>query len=251
MVSFGFFAPDAMDDNPNASDRIVNCVPTGDGYRPFKKPVPVSEALPSKPIGVHQAINPAGQTALYVSTVDAFYVLNTDTSPYSFDEVTKTSLRPLGLDSTEYVGFLTFGNKVIATNKTINTQVIDMVAGGNSDDLGGSPPRALFGADFMNRVWLFNLEDKVNALRFSGIELSEYWELAKKGSDINLFKSGGAINGSIIVGNEMYVIQQRAIRKAVRNQYTQVAFTDVSTFLGCRDPRNTVSVFGAGYFFLM
>jgi len=87
LLPFGDYRPDISDYEGQATKNILNVVPRGDGYGPFRDFAILSQALPAVCRGAFYALKSDGTVAIFAGTSDRLYLAsNTD---YSWTPVSK------------------------------------------------------------------------------------------------------------------------------------------------------------------
>jgi hypothetical protein len=89
LLPFGEYRPDTSDYEGTATKNILNVVPRGDGYGPFRDFSTLSQALPATCRGAFYALKPDGSVAIFAGTSDRLY-LASNTS-YSWTPVSKVA----------------------------------------------------------------------------------------------------------------------------------------------------------------
>jgi hypothetical protein len=89
LLPFGEYKPDVSDYEGAATRNLLNVLPRGDGYGPFRDFSILSQALPAVCRGAFYALKTDGSVAIFAGTSDRLYmVVNTD---YSWKPVSRTA----------------------------------------------------------------------------------------------------------------------------------------------------------------
>jgi hypothetical protein len=89
LLPFGEYRPDTSDYEGTATKNILNVIPRGDGYGPFRDFSALSQALPATCRGAFYASKSDGSVAIFAGTSDRLYLAsNTD---YSWTPVSKVA----------------------------------------------------------------------------------------------------------------------------------------------------------------
>ena len=199
--------PDLLD---NHGDRKAeNVIPDADGYRPWPELLTLTSALTARAQGAFAAkdksnlnYNYAGdQTALY-RLVDAVWTNAT--------QVVGTVTASYSTNTLDWWEFAQWGETVITTNGKDTPQEITLGAA-NFIDLAGSPPVAKHIAIVKDFVWLGNLVDFPQRVRWSAINDSHSWTVnASTQADFqDLVGNGGHVQ-KIVGGESAIIFQERA-----------------------------------------
>lgn len=76
LIPFAEFAPDRSPFDANYSDVLENCLPLATGYGPFPSFEPLSDPLPSRPMGSYLAYVSNGNYRLFAGTATALYLFD-------------------------------------------------------------------------------------------------------------------------------------------------------------------------------
>lgn len=241
MIPFAPFEPDRSRFNPNASDAILNAVPTADGYGPFKDLSAISDALAATCVGAIFVQDSSNDFFIIAGTATTLYRF--DSSDGSWDDISGSSA-PFGVPDGDLWKFAIYGTKLVATNITDPVQVYDIDAAGTFADLTGSPPQA-------KHVWvangylvLANTNSNSKRVQWSGYEDITTWTVGEKGADYQDLPDGGEVSGGI--GDELgaYVFQRDRIRRMQFAPGTQFAFgfQEVDNARGAVSPHGIIPI---------
>ena len=89
LVQFGEFRPDVADYEGQTTKNILNVLPRGDGYGPFKDFAALTQALPAGCRGAFYALKRDGTVAIFAGTSDRLYLANN--TDYSWKPVSKVA----------------------------------------------------------------------------------------------------------------------------------------------------------------
>jgi hypothetical protein len=166
-IPLGAFAPDASSFNREAIDTVRGMLPSRDGWNRFPGLVAASAALPSRPIGAVEAIDPAdGATYIYAATQSGMYRLDTSSDPYTWTDVSNASIQPYSLSDETMVDFTIFGDKVIAANRAWPGLQVATIGSGSFSTIAGAPT-ASFVETFGDRVWALGQTAAPNRVEYS------------------------------------------------------------------------------------
>ncbi len=114
LLPWGQYKPDVSDYQSEATRSMLNVVPRGDGYGPFKKFAALSQALPATCRGGFYALKSDGSIAIFAGTSDRLYLAsNTD---YSWTPVSKVATVTI---SNASPGAITKSAHVLAANDPV------------------------------------------------------------------------------------------------------------------------------------
>lgn len=207
MIPFGEWAPDVADLNTSVSRTVLNVVPNGNFYGPWKGFQALSQGMAGNVVGGCFARKNDGSLVMYAGTVTKLYRFNSATNGWT--DVSRSS----GGNYTvpDYWSFAQFGANLIAVNANDAPQVIDVEAGTNFAALAGSPPLARHISVIGDFVVLSGLTNNPNRIQWSGLNDSTGWTPNVNSSDYQDFPDGGPVKG--VSGLESgFVIQADAVR---------------------------------------
>jgi hypothetical protein len=208
------FAPDLSNFNSKVTDRVVNLLPTPDGWGSMKGFAAIGTGLPDECRGAITVGLSDGSFDIYAGTYTKLYRYNTGTA--SFDDVSRAVGGDYGLAEGEYWSFSEYedinGNRLIATNGVDAPQFIDIDIGTNFAALPDAPI-AKYCAVVGDFLVLANLSTDPHTVAWSGIKNSEYWNYGYNGSDIQPLADGGIITGLIGLEGGGVIFQSRKVRE--------------------------------------
>jgi hypothetical protein len=114
LLPFGEWRPDVSDYEGQTTKNILNVVPRGDGYGPFKDYAELSQALPATCRGAFYALKSDGSIALFAGTSDRLYLASN--SDYSWSPVSKVATVTI---SNASPGVITLASHGLAANDPI------------------------------------------------------------------------------------------------------------------------------------
>lgn len=214
LVPFGAYAPDVTDYEGQATRNIVNAVPQGDGYGPFRSSLAYSEALPDVCRGAFYALKPGGDVAIFAATSDSIFLL--DNTTLAWGDVSKTG-GYIALNPNAQWQFVQFNNLVIAVQANAPPQVFNVTNSTAFSDLAGNPPFAAYASVVGRFIVLSGLSDTPTRIQWSGlndIDGPDSWTPGLNSSDYQDLPDGGGVRG--VAGGEFGTIfQEQAIRRMV------------------------------------
>jgi len=212
-LPFAEYRPDVSDINSKFSQSILNALPRGDGYGPFKDLSAYSAALPAQCRGGYYALKEDGTVAVFGATATNLYLLNNTTLVW--DNVSQGGGPYTDLDSSDNWGIRQFGNYVLAVQANEPPQYFNL---GSSTlfedlaDLGDTPPTARY-IDIVGRfVVLAGLVDDPYRIQWSALGDVTGWTAGVDSSDYQDFADGGIVRG-VAGGETGVVLQDRTIRR--------------------------------------
>lgn len=222
-----------------------NCLPRPNGYGPLASQTVFSPAMAAMARGGLAAKDKAGNAYTYAGTAAKIY---------SLTAANATSVTNVGGDyalaDDSYWAFVKWGEDILAL--CIDEPVQTLTLGGaNFADLGGSPPKARYGAVVRDFVVLGNIDDgtaQPNAVAWCDAGTNTNWSTGQSGEQ-TLYGEGGWVQG--VVGGEYGVIfQEHAIwRMTYEGPPTFFRFDELEHFRGALVPGSIVPV-GAITFYL-
>ena len=215
MIPFGLFAPSQASTTPGTIDVAEGVFPlAAQDWRPFPTFTAYADALGSTPVGANQIQDPDGIEYTYAATGTGLFRIDTSADPYSWTNVTGSL--SFTLNGEFPVTFLAFGNKVLAVGNGLGAVGIADIGSGNFSALADAPESS-YGAVFADRVWLLNQTNNPNRVEWSAPNDQTVWGDYTRGADFQVLEEGGAVTGSAIVGNTLYVFQEDAVQAFVQD----------------------------------
>lgn len=210
LLPFGEYKPDVSDYEGTATRNLLNVVPRGDGYGPFRDFSILSQALTGACRGAFYALKSDGSVAIFAGTATRLYLAsNTD---YSWADVSKAASAYSTVSSDAQWQFAQFGNLVFATQKNTVLQVYDLSSSTEFADCAGSPPQASYISVVGRFIVLSGLLSSPYRIQWSGLNATTTWTSGVNSSDFQDFPDGGIVRG--VAGGEFgTVFQDQAIRR--------------------------------------
>ncbi len=223
LIALGEFRPDVADYEGQHSKNILNVIPRGDGYGPFRDLAVYTTALPSRCMGLFYALRNDGTIAIFAATSTKLYLLNNSNGTWT--DVSKGA----GTYTPPPVGqlweFVQFNNFIIAVQQNTVPQVYDLASPSAFADLGGSPPQASY-VSIVNRFVVLSglASPNVYRIQWSGLNSVTTWDNITLQSNFQDLPDGGIVVG--VAGGEFGVIfQQRAIRRLTYQPGSAIIFS--------------------------
>ena len=222
LLPFGEYRPDVSDYEGQTTRNILNVIPQGDGYGPFRGLTPYTGALPATCRGFFYALKNDGSVAVFAGTSTKLYMLNNTTNTWT--DVSRGSGTYTTLSSTANWSFVQFNNFVIATEVNDVVQVYDLTSSTNFANLGGSPPQAAYASVVKSFLVLSGLASpNVYRVQWSGLNALTTWDNISLQSNFQDMADGGLVRG--VAGGEYGVVfQDRSIRQMTYAPGSQVIF---------------------------
>lgn len=224
LIPYGEYRPDVSDYQAKATKNILNVLPQGDGYGPFKDFTVFSSALPGACRGAFFALKSDGTIVVFAGTSTRIYML--DNTDLAFDDVSKSGSAYSALSASDQWRFAQFGSLVIAVQANASPQVFTLGSSSAFADLAGSPPAARY-VDVVGRfLVLSGLTSTPYRVQWSGlnsVNASDSWTSGVNSSDYQDFPDGGIVRG--VAGGEYGIIfQDQAIRRMIYSPGSAVIF---------------------------
>jgi hypothetical protein len=213
VVKFAEYRPDLSDYEAQTGQNVLNVVPRGDGYGPFKSLAAISQSLGEQCRGAFAAYKTDGSVVVFAATATDIYQL--DNTTYGWTNVSQGGGPYASVTASEQWSFTQFNNLVITVQANVAPQVFDVSSSTEFADLAGSPPQARY-VDVVGRfVVLTGLLTTPNRVQWSGlndVNGATSWTAGVNSSDSQDMPDGGITRG--IAGGESGVIfQDNAIRR--------------------------------------
>lgn len=210
LLPFDAYKPDCSDYEGTATRNLLNVIPRGDGYGPFKEFAILSQALPATCRGAFYALKSDGSIAIFAGTSTRLYLAsNTD---YSWTDVSKGGSAYSALSSDAQWQFAQFGSLVFATQKNAVLQVYNLASSSAFDDCAGTPPQASYISVVGRFLVLSGLLSNPFRIQWSGLNATTTWTSGVNSSDFQDFPDGGIVRG-VAGGESGIVFQDQAIRR--------------------------------------
>lgn len=215
LIPFGPYTPDLSDYEAQTGQNVINVVPRGDGYGPFKSLTAFSLSLGAQCRGAFAAYKTDGSVVVFAATATDLYRL--DNTTYSWTKVSLGGGPYSAVPASDQWSFAQFNNLVIAVQVNVVPQVFDLSSSTAFANLAGNPPQARY-VDVIGRfLVLTGLLTNSNRIQWSGlndVNGPNSWTAGVNSSDIQDFPDGGITRG--IAGGEYGVVfQDNAIRRMI------------------------------------
>ena len=210
LIPFGEYRPDIADYNGQFTKSVLNVLPRGDGYGPFKDFSPFSGAMSGACRGACYALNSDGTVAVFAATSTRLYRMSN--ADFTWSDVSASGSAYTALASTDNWRFAQFGLNVIAVQANVAPQVFTLGSSSEFAALAGSPPQASY-VDVVGRfLVLSGLTSTPYRVQWSGLNAITTWTSGSNSSDYQDFPDGGIVRG--VAGGEYgYVFQDGVIRR--------------------------------------
>jgi len=249
IIPFPPFEPDRSNFAGSASNNVVNAQPVADGWGPMPDLVEISQALPAECRGAVYVRDSTGNYVIIAGTETALYRL--DTTDYSWDDISGPSA-PYSVPLGDSWTFTRFGTQLIIHNLDNPIQVYVVESAGVCADLAGSPPKARYSWVAGDFVVLGYIEGTAGerTVRWSGLNDCEFWEIGKRGADVQELPEGDEIMGGFPEQGGFTVIQRAGMQFFPFAPSSGFTFTRnvLNPKQGTIAPRSIVSI-GPGRFF--
>lgn len=141
FIPFGEWTPDLPSLNNPGSALILNVLPAGMHYEPFRQAVIYSSnGLNDRAQGAFPARDIDGTVFNFAGDATKLYRLSTS----AYSDISRVSGGAYSTNADEQWNFTQFGRNVYATNFTDDIQVFTMGSSANFSTLIGAPPRARY-----------------------------------------------------------------------------------------------------------
>ena len=222
-ITFPPYEPDKAPYNVSASNVALNGLPTADGWGAMPDFVEVSEALPAVCLGSIGARDTLGNFHIFAGTSDNLFKLNTTSTPYTWDEISK-STDAYSLPSGDRWSSVQYGNSVYFAGLGDTIQSYDLSSSSDFADLSNAPTcryLSVFG-DFLVAL---HLDSNPDLAQWCGVNAPTQWTIGLRGADQQSMPGGlGEIMGAIGDPRGGVIIQRNAM------QYMQFAPSSGFTF---------------------
>jgi len=221
VLTIGEYRPDISDLNIDSTSSILNVLPRGDGYGPFKSANVFSGAMAAACRGCFFARKTDGSIKIFAGTSTRLYAL--DNTTLTWTDVSKGGSAYSDLTSTANWQFVQFNNKVIAVQANTVPQVFDVEIDTAFADLGGSPPQSAYVTVVNRFVVLSGLLSYPKRVQWSGLNAITTWTSGTTYSDSQDLPDGGNVRG--VIGSEFgIIVQDSAIRRMIFSPGSDVVF---------------------------
>jgi hypothetical protein len=215
IIPFPEYKPDLSDYQASTSQNVLNVVPRGDGYGPFKSLAAISQAIGAQCRGAFAAYKVDGSVVVFAASATELYLLNNTT--FAWSKVSKAGGPYAAVTNSDQWQFVQFNNLVIAVQANVAPQVFDIATGTEFADLAGSPPQARYIGIVGKFVVLTGLLTNPNRVKWSGlndVNGANSWTAGINSSDEQDLVDGGFCRG-IAGGETGVVLQDTIIRRMI------------------------------------
>jgi len=211
QLPFGAWLPDLPANNNPGALIAKNCIPGPQSYRELRSLASFTDALDGPAKGVFWARNESDTVFAFAGDMTKLYLLDASTSWTDVSQAATTY-------SADFWDFVTFENRVLATDGSSNIQFYDLGLSTTFDDLAGSPPHAKVIGVVRDFVVLGNIRDdatfKQDAIAWSGFNNTELWtpSRATQSDRLSLRGNGGAVR-RVVGGQTGFIFQENSVQK--------------------------------------
>lgn len=206
-IPLGEWLPDQMSLESPGADKALNVIPlTTRTYGPINDLAESFNALGDTCLGAGSYKGNDGTVLNVAGTASALYNLQSS----SWTDVSKMGGYNVAIG--DRWCFSQFGNDVIATNGTDNTQLWTIGSSSAWADLGGSPPVARFTAQVRDFVFLGRIASMLNQVQWCSINNDLEWIAGVNQGDEQEIPAGGSVM-SMVGGEIGIVISESAINR--------------------------------------
>lgn len=239
-LPFPLFEPDKSTFNFRAGDNLLNCIPVEDGWGGMPSLEEVSDELPAACVGAFFARESDGTFHVFAGTASNLYKLNTSTTPYSWDEISK-STDAYTVPSGDKWSFAQFGDIVYAAHLGDVLQSYDLTSSSQFADVSNSPQAKQITVigDFLVAV---HLDGAPTTVQWSALNDPTSWTAGLNWSDIQVRPNGGDIQSIIGHPDGGLIIHRDAMEYMNFNPGSGYAFT----FSSANPARGTISPYSVG-----
>jgi hypothetical protein len=246
-IPVGQWAPDSAGVDASVLFGATNVFPTASGYGPVRGLSAASSALIAEAKGGYGVQKADLTWDFYAGTATKLYKFNTGTGGWT--DVSNPSTT-YSVAANAFWSFFTDGDKLYATHAAAPLQFIDIDAGTQFANVGGSPPLAAIGAAVNEFIVLAGLANDPFAVQWSSIGNPNEWTPGLNLGDIQRFPVGGPVTA--FSGGEFGVVFQE---QAIRSMVFAPGSAEVFQFSKAEEGRGAVSAWstvqiGARVFFV-
>lgn len=211
LIPFAPYMPDLSPLGRNSAAVAYGCMPTKDGWGPFKSFQDLINALPAACRGYTFARRSDGSIAVFAGTVDRLYLL--DNTTFQWTDVSKGGVAYSALAPGKHWQFRQYNDLVLAAQINTVPQKFTLSSASQFADLGGSPPQAAFIAVVNRFVVLTGLLSNPRRIQWCDLDAPETWTAGTGLADFQDLADGGSSKG--LSGGDSYgvVFQEAAVRR--------------------------------------
>lgn len=210
LIAFGEYKPDLSDYEAMSERDVLNVVPRGDGYGPFKSLAAISASLGAQCRGAFAAYKTDGSVVVFAGTSTDLYLLNNTT--FAWSKVSLSGGPYAAISAGDMWVFRQFNNLVFATQANVALQVFDISSASAFSNALGTPPQARY-MDIVGKfLVLTGLLSNPNRVQWSGlndVNSVNSWVPGLNSSDFQDLSDGGFCRG--IAGGESGVLLQDTV----------------------------------------
>lgn len=210
IVPFPPYKPDVSDYQAQSGRSLLNVVPRGDGYGPFRSLAAISASLGAQCRGAFASYKTDGSVVVFAATATDLYKL--DNTLFTWAKVSLAGGPYAAISAEDQWQFVQFNNLVIAVQANVAPQVFNVATSTAFANLAGNPPPARYIAIIGKFVVLTGLLGNPNRVKWSGlndVNGPNSWTAGINSSDEQDLADGGFCRG--IAGGESGVILQDTI----------------------------------------
>lgn len=234
VVPVGEWLPDQTSFNNAGAVEIKNAVPYGTGYAPVRALFASSAGVDGVVLGAFTALDRLGSPHYFIGTATKLYKLTSG----AWVDVTRSSGDYATADGERWV-FTQYGDNVIASNYTDETQIFDIAVDTEFDDLTGAPQARVLAVvnNFVATGNTFDATDdeQPTRVRWSGFDNVTQWTPSvSTQSDQQDLPVGGPVKAIIGYDNYAIVFQTNSIRRMEYIGGSDIfSFTEIEPNRGC------------------
>jgi hypothetical protein len=252
LLRFAEYKPDISDYEGSSTKSILNVVPRGDGYGPFRSFAGFAQSLPAPCRGGFYALNSDGTVSIFAATSTKLYRL--DNTTFTWVDVSIGGGSYAGLSATAQWQFAQTGALVFATQANVVLQVYTVGVSTAFGNALGSPPQAAYISVLGQFLVLSGLLSQPFRIQWSGVasfNASTSWTSGINQSDFNDFPDGGVVRGVAGGDQSGIIFQDQAIRTMHYVVGSPIIFqiTKMTQGLGLYAPYSLVQSSGSIYFY--
>lgn len=215
-IALAPWEPDKGPYNEGTTDTVFDVAPIINGWTPIPDLSALSVSLGSTCYGGTYYRTSNGSLNVIAATQNAFWKLNTGANPFTWDDITGTTVPNIATN--QLYQFKRFGTKLLVTSLETPLQEYDVDSGVTFTDVAGSPPQAKYIGVIGDFVVLGYLKvlgvEYPNKWQTSGLNDSAVWTPGEKLADDQVLPDGDEIAG-ILGGPEGGYVMQRSAKRAI------------------------------------
>jgi hypothetical protein len=234
LIPLGEWLPDQTSFNNPGANVVKNAVPYGKGYAPVRALLASSGTVSGTVLGAFSCLDRLGTPHYFLGTTTKLYKLVSN----AWQDVSRAG--DYNTAAGERWVFVQYGDNVIASNYTDETQSFDLGVSTDFADLTGTPPQARVLAVVNNFVVTGNTfdvtdDEQPSRVRWSGFDNVTQWtQSVTTQSDQQDLPTGGPVKAIVGYDNYAIIMQNNSIR---RMEYVGgeaiFSFSEVEPNRGC------------------